>query len=221
MYNIGVYGANGRVGQYVIEVISNDAKSNLSYSFSRDGNNDITALCQSSDIIIDFTLPAATPILLDTAIKHNTAIVSGVTGYTPAEYKLLAKTAQYIPILHAANMSIGINLLNNLLAQTTDILGDDFDITISELHHRHKRDKPSATALALIESMHNKAEIASLRAGGSFCEHEIKFLSQEEEIGLQHRILSRKVFAEGALKAAKWLHNKPAGLYNMQNIFDN
>ena len=203
----------------------------------------ITAGLQSKPgVLIDFTTPAATRDLLTICAYERLALVIGTTGLRPEDHAAIDEAAKLIPIVQAPNMSLGVNLLLNLVAQTAQQLGDDYDIEILESHHRMKKDAPSGTAMGLAESIvkatgksitrdvvytrhgredlrqNGKITMQTLRMGDTVGEHTVYFSGLGERLELTHRASSRDTFARGALRAALWLHGKPPGRYTMKDV---
>jgi 4-hydroxy-tetrahydrodipicolinate reductase len=197
---------------------------------------------QHVDVLIDFTLPDGLKKHLSDAVVHQTAMVIGTTGLTEQEMLLLEDAAQYIPIVFARNYSVGINVLLSLVKTAATTLDDSIDIEIFEAHHRNKIDAPSGTALAIGESIaeakgwvhddvakfdrshdetaktQNEIGYSVLRAGDIVGEHTAYFATMGERLEITHKASSRMTFAQGAVRAAAWLKNKPNGLYSMQDV---
>ena len=204
--------------------------------------DDINNLIKSSDVIIDFTIPAATINLLKVMndLKTKTALVTGTTGYTKTEEKKFQGLVNGRKVLRSFNMSIGINLMKNLIKAASKNISSQSDIEIVEIHHNQKKDIPSGTAISLAKSVQegfkgiakfsyreenkNKARgkneigFASIRGGDVIGEHTVYFFLNGERIELKHMASSRKIFSVGALKAASWLHQKKAGLYTISDM---
>ena len=200
------------------------------------------ALFEVSDVVLDFTAPAAAHQHAAAAAASGTALIVGTSGLGDSERKALAKAGAAVPVLAAANMSLGVNLLIEATRMIAGGLGEEFDIEISEIHHRDKRDAPSGTALALgtaaakgrgrslaelglLESLdrsgqrpHGKIGFVVSRAGDVAGEHTVTFAGPWERVELTHRAGDRRIFARGALAAAKWLHGQPPGLYGMRQM---
>lgn len=191
-----------------------------------------------ADVIIDFSRPDALPELLKLAVDTKTPAVLCTTGYTDVELEAIRKAAEVIPVLRSANMSLGVNVLQQLVAMAARTL-EGYDIEIVEKHHRMKVDSPSGTAIMLYDAakeeradaspVHGRygrtekrtaAEIGihAVRGGTVTGEHEVGFYGNGEQIILTHRAENRSLFAQGALKAAAYLMDKPAGLYSMQDV---
>lgn len=192
-----------------------------------------------ADAVIDFTLPQALPALLEKVTAAGTPLVTGTTGLGAGLQQQVAQAAKKIPIVQSFNMSLGVNLLAALVEQAAQALGDDFDIEINELHHKHKKDAPSGTAKLLAQAAAKARgvkleEVAAidrngerktgdigfsvLRGGGVIGDHTVMFLGDNERLELTHRGHNRRIYADGALKAAAWLQGKPAGLYSMRDV---
>ena len=192
------------------------------------------------DVLIDFSLPAGTMQWLGFCRQRKRALVTGVTGFTREHLEALEKAAGHIPVLKAPNMSLGVNLMLRLVGEAAGVLGD-YDVEIVEAHHRLKRDAPSGTAAALADAVcqgreAHQAEVTygrhgteldrpvgqigmhSLRGGDNIGEHEVLFCGPGETLAIHHQAQSRDTFARGALRAAAWLKNQPAGLYAMQDV---
>jgi 4-hydroxy-tetrahydrodipicolinate reductase len=192
---------------------------------------------------IDFTAPAVAARHAQACAAGGHALVVGTTGLGAAEMAALQAAAVRVPVLHSRNMSLGITVLTDLVRQATALLGPDFDVEITEAHHRHKKDAPSGTALQLGEAaaaargrrledvaVYSRAGLAagsrpagaigfaSLRAGAIVGDHTVLLAGAEEQLELTHRATDRAVFARGALRAAGWLVGKPAGLYSLREV---
>ena len=196
------------------------------------------------DLIIDFTVPKCTFEVLKIASKLKKRVVIGTTGFTKKEENLIKKFSKKIPILKAGNMSLGINLLMYLTEITSKSLGDNYLSKIFEIHHKHKKDYPSGTALMLGQGIAdgknknlysligkkflnkksfpygNKINFNSIRKGEIIGEHEVKFSSGKEIITLNHKAFDRALYSDGALTAAKWLMKKKPGLYSMRDLLN-
>ncbi|NPA58984.1 MAG: 4-hydroxy-tetrahydrodipicolinate reductase [Epsilonproteobacteria bacterium] len=251
MVKVGVFGANGRVGQLIIDDLKKTDNISLSSVFVRNELNfsidpsvlvstDIVSFLNGCDIVIDFSLPEACEALLEACIKTPKPLVIGTTGLNPHQLNLLKQASELMPILYATNMSLGVALLNKLVYQASSAL-EDFDIEIVEMHHKHKKDAPSGTALTLGESAakgrnldldavrisgrdgnigeRTKDEIAvmALRGGDIVGRHTVGFYNDGEFIELNHTATSRNTFSKGAIRAASWLADKEKGLYSISD----
>lgn len=203
---------------------------------------DAEELIKKADVVLDFTCPTATVMHASFACKHGTKLVVGTTGLSPSDEQDLKKSSMKTAIVYASNYSLGVNLLFHLTRKAAAVLGDDFDIEISETHHRDKIDAPSGTALSLgkeaaigrgkkfdeiataahhgIGKARAKGEIgfASLRGGNIAGEHTVSFIADDEQIDLIHKAGNRRIFARGAIHAAIWICDKKSGLYDMGNV---
>ncbi len=197
---------------------------------------------EKADVIIDFSSPAALKNEIEWAIQNNVPVVLATTGYSAEQLEYIDECAKKIPIFKTANFSLGINLLVKLVRQAASVLGEKFDIEIIEKHHNKKADAPSGTALMLADgansAFENKKEylngregnvgkrgneigIHAVRGGTIVGEHEVMFAGEDEIITLSHSARSKKVFAAGAIEAAKWIVGKPAGKYDMTDVLEN
>lgn len=196
----------------------------------------------SADVMIDFTFHAAVPGALHRAVAGGQGVVLGTTGLNEEEVRCVKEASAHVPVVWAPNMSLGVNVLLELIERTASLLGPEYDIEITEMHHRHKKDAPSGTALALAESAargrgvdlkdvvrHGRegmtgerpaGEIGmhALRGGDVVGDHEVMLAADGERIALSHRASSREAFAMGALKAARWLKNRAPGRYDMRDV---
>jgi 4-hydroxy-tetrahydrodipicolinate reductase len=199
-------------------------------------------LAQASDVLIDFTTPAALEATLDACCDGRAALVVGTTGLEPHHHALIDRAAANIAVLQASNTSLGVALLSRLVEQAARALGPDWDIEISELHHRQKTDAPSGTALSLgaaaargrrldLEARSERGRdglntrrlpgnigFSSLRGGTAAGDHMVLLAGDGERIELWHRAESRAIFARGALKAAAWLAGRPQGRYSIDDV---
>ncbi len=252
--NLAITGCMGRMGQHLITSTLKDKKFKLVAltenkiikkrlnGIKLDLNTEETLA--KADVIIDFTVPKCTLEILQIASKLKKKVVIGTTGFTKKEEGLIKQYSKIIPILKAGNMSLGVNLLVYLTEIASKSLGNKFLSKISEVHHKHKKDYPSGTALMLgqgIASGKNKEftimsgkkylnkksfpygrkiNFNSLRKGEVIGEHEVKFSNGKEIIILNHESFDRTLYADGALVAAKWLMHKKSGLYSMKNVLN-
>ena len=252
--NLAITGCMGRMGQQLIK----SSKSNNNFrlvtltenriinkkfnGIKPEPNNEIAF--EKTDIIIDFTIPKCTIEVLKIASKLNKRVVIGTTGFTQKEVKIIKKYSKKIPILKAGNMSLGVNLLMYLTEIAAKSLGDNYLSKIFEIHHKHKKDYPSGTALMLgkgiadgkNKDLYNligkkflnkknfpygkKINFNSIRKSEIIGEHEVKFSSGKEIITLNHEAFDRTLYSDGALTAAKWLMKKKPGLYSMRDLLN-
>jgi 4-hydroxy-tetrahydrodipicolinate reductase len=216
---VAVLGA-GRMGQQVVQLIEDADDCAVAGVWSRNAGTQLKVLMSDADVAIDFTLPAATPEIIDAAVNAKTPLVCGVTGLDPEVIEAMDRASQHIALLYDRNMSRGIGVMQQILPQVASALGADFTAEICETHHVHKKDAPSGTAIALREALGDKAiEIASRREGEVLGDHLVRFTSDSEIIEIAHSVSDRRVFAAGAVAAARWLRHKPAGRYKMADIW--
>jgi len=254
MIKAGIYGASGRVGRLLIEDIAVTEGIEVSVIHIRkelnfplaDGitvTNDVTSFLEKCDIVIDFSLPEAAQQLFEAALKNPKPIVSGTTGFDMHQLNLLKTVSEQMPVLHATNMSLGVAMLSKLVNLAAKKL-EGFDIEVVEMHHRHKKDAPSGTALTLAESAaagrgldldrvrvsgrngnigeRSEDEIAvmALRGGDIVGRHTVGFYNDGEFIELNHTATSRNTFSKGAIRAAQWLISKESGLYSIADCLE-
>lgn len=248
MTNIAICGANGKMGKTIYNCVKNrdDCKVIAGIDLYTEQYADFpivaspAELPEKPDVIIDFSNPASLDGLLDYCLSTGTPIVVASTGYSDEQITKIKSAAEQIPVFFTFNMSLGINLLVQLAKKATEVLGDRFDIEIVEKHHNQKLDAPSGTAImlanAINETMDNskhyvydrhsrrqkreKSEIGmhAIRGGTIVGEHDVIFAGNDEVITLSHSAASKTVFAEGSIKAAIFLKDKPEGLYDMQML---
>lgn len=178
-----------------------------------------------SDVVINFTLAAATPGFAQLAVKHKKPFMTGVTGLSAEQIDSLKQAAKHIPLLFAPNTSLSLVVMKQITTLAAKLLGGlDYDVAILDEHHRAKVDAPSGTAKALGEAVTHgnggkkKPTFSAVRAGAIVGNHEVAFVGQGEIIRLQHQVTDRRIFARGAVQAALWLHGKPAGFYGMEDV---
>lgn len=248
MTNIAICGANGKMGKNIYSCIKEREDCNVVAGIDvyTEQYADFpivetpAKLPVKPDVIIDFSNPAGLDALLEYCLSTGTPLVIGSTGYDDAQIAKIKSAANQIPLFFTFNMSLGINLLVQLAKKAASVLGDQFDIEIVEKHHNQKIDAPSGTAImlanAINETLDNskhyvydrhsrrqkreKSEIGmhSIRGGTIVGEHDIIFAGNDEVITLSHSAASKMVFAEGAVNAAVFLKDKPAGLYDMSQM---
>jgi 4-hydroxy-tetrahydrodipicolinate reductase len=228
MIEIALFGATGRMGRAIAAAAAE--------------REDVGIVESGADVFIDFSAPAALEANLDAARAAGRPIVIGTTGLGSDEHRLIDEAGRSLAVLYSANMSLGVNLLAHLVRATAKRLGDDWDIEIAEMHHRHKVDAPSGTALLLGQAAAEGRDVsldevsdrgrdgmtgarhpghigfAALRGGSVAGEHQVIFAGEGERIELGHRAESRAIFARGAIEAALWLRGKPPGRYSMADL---
>ena len=246
----GIVGATGRVGQLLVKILkeSNEKIGAVMFTgaqtieFDEDTiiTNDANTLLENVDVVIDFSAPVATEKLLEAALNNPKPLVIATTGLNDHQKNLMIEVSKKAPILYATNMSLGVAILNKLVAMVSEKLRD-FDIEIVEQHHRYKVDAPSGTALTLAESCakarglelkdvivtgrsghvgaRTKDEIGvfAVRGGDVVGRHTVGFYNDGEFLELNHTATSRETFARGAIKVAKWIVNQNPGLYSIND----
>ncbi len=260
---IGVVGCAGRMGQMLVQEIINADGCELVGGTEGPGHpllgkdvaavagldpcglfvmDSAAALFEAADVVIDFTLPVATKGHLDLAVKFGVKLVLGTTGHEPDQIKEIETAAKTATIVKAMNFSIGVNVLFALTEKLAGILDDDYDIEVVEMHHKHKVDAPSGTAIGLGEAAATGRGVdlaavsqagrdgitgerkagdigfASLRGGDVVGDHSVIFAGAGERVELTHKAASRVIFSRGAVRAARWAADQPAGLYSMQDV---
>lgn len=239
-------GALGKMGGEVIKEISKSDEYNIVCGYDREEKEkpfpiykDITKIKEEVDVIIDFSTPKATLEILKYAKENKVPIVIATTGFSKEENEIIESYSKEIPIFKSANMSFSINLLVNILENIAEYLSDT-DIEIIDIHHNRKVDSPSGTAILLADAINkslkneksynfdrmakrekrdkNEIGFSSIRGGNIVGEHKVCFFGESEELEITHKAYSRGVFAEGALKAAKYIVKQKAGLYNMSDL---
>ena len=252
--NLAITGCMGRMGQELIKSALKDKSIKLvslteNFSINKKIGGVKPVLnseraFSTANVIIDFTIPECTFEVLKIAVKLKKKIVIGTTGFSKKEEDLIKKFSKKIPILKAGNMSLGVNLLMYLTEITSSSLGNNYMSKVFEIHHKHKKDYPSGTALMLGKGIAagknkdfykiigkkyfnkknfpygKKINFNSIRKGEIIGEHEVTFSSGKEIITLNHEAFDRALYSDGAITAAKWLINKKPGLYSMRNLLN-
>ena len=213
-------GAAGRMGETVREIAQNDPE--IQIAGLCDLGDSIEPAMRNCDVAIDFSQAASVDEICRAALQHGKSLVIGTTGHSQQQRKTIEETAHSVPIVLASNFSVGVNVLFWLAQKATELLGSAFNPEIVETHHKMKKDAPSGTAKTLAELLkvvrNSEIPIQSIREGNVVGEHTVIFAGPEERLELTHRAANRGIFALGALRAAKWIVNKRAGLYSMQNV---
>jgi len=243
-------GCNGHMGQVVATVVKTDPDAQIVAGIDIDTQQKSgypvyekpSQIEEPADVIIDFSNPAALDSLLTYAIKNNIPLILCTTGYSAEQLDSIESASKQIPVFRSSNMSVGINLLVDLIKRACSVLGEDFDIEIVERHHKRKIDAPSGTAILLADAANaalpydadytyqressrkprEKEEIgiSSVRGGTIVGVHDVIFAGHDEVIELRHTAASRDIFALGALRAAKFIAGKSAGLYSMKDMIN-
>ncbi|MCA1749103.1 MAG: 4-hydroxy-tetrahydrodipicolinate reductase [Parasphingopyxis sp.] len=242
MTGIGILGSEGRMGRAIAALLDSERAARCAGGIGREGSPE--ELARRCDVLVDFSAPDALEAHLAAARTAGTPMLVGTTGLSQAHQTLLDEAAGKIAVLQAANTSLGVNLLAHLVREAAARLGEEWDIEIAEMHHRHKKDAPSGTALLLGEAaaegrgttLGEVAEqgragldcertegaigFASLRGGSVAGEHTVIFAGEGERLELAHRAESREIFARGAIRAAVWLAEQKPGRYAMADVLE-
>ena len=259
MLKLAITGSTGRMGQMVLREANQDPSVEVVGALTRPGNllvgQDVGILVgegplnifvtdapekafAEADVVIDFSSPEALEKYRDAAISQQKPYVVCMTGISDTQKAGLEKASKKIPLILAPNTSLGIALLRRLSLLAAEMLGPSYDISLLEMHHRHKADAPSGTSLSLAQSLSqlerlkknippysslsprpaDTMECAVLRGGGVAGDHSVIFAGEKDMITLEHRTLDRALFAQGAIKAAQWLFGKEPGLYTMDDV---
>ena len=260
---VGVIGAGGRMGRMLIEATQDNPQTTLSAAIERQGSSlvgadagevaaigrleiqiidDLKAVISDIDVLIDFSLPAATEQNMQVCAEHNVAMVIGTTGFNEQQEQVLATASEQIAIVYAGNYSTGVNLSLKLLGLAANAFGKEAVVEIIEAHHKHKIDAPSGTAYMMAEAVaeargQNLKDVAvygregqtgereagtigihAIRGGEIIGDHTVMFIADGEVVEITHRARARMTFAAGAVRAATWIVQQPVGQYNMQDV---
>ncbi|MDE4454235.1 4-hydroxy-tetrahydrodipicolinate reductase [Psychrobacter sp. DAB_AL62B] len=263
MIKVGVIGAGGRMGRMLIEAIQDNPQTTLKAAIERQGSSlvgadagevaaigclevqivdDLKAVINDIDVLIDFSLPAATEQNMQVCAANNVAMVIGTTGFNEQQEQVLAKASEQVAIVYAGNYSTGVNLSLKLLGMAAKAFGIEVDVEIIEAHHKHKIDAPSGTAYMMAEAVaeargQNLKDVAiygregqtgereagtigihAIRGGEIIGDHTVMFIADGEVVEITHRARARMTFAAGAVRAATWIVQQSAGQYNMQDV---
>ena len=263
MINVGVICAGGRMGRMLIEAIQDNPQTILTAAIERQGSSlvgadagevaavgrldvqivdDLQSVINKIDVLIDFSLPAATEQNMQVCAEHNVAMVIGTTGFNEQQEQVLAKASEQVAIVYAGNYSTGVNLSLKLLGMAAKAFGTDADVEVIEAHHKHKIDAPSGTAYMMAEAVaeargQNLKDVAvygregqtgereagtigihAIRGGEIIGDHTVMFIADGEVVEITHRARARMTFAAGAVRAATWIVQQSAGQYNMQDV---
>ncbi|MFH1640514.1 MAG: 4-hydroxy-tetrahydrodipicolinate reductase [Candidatus Omnitrophota bacterium] len=234
MIKLGIAGVCGKMGKRIFELAQHDKDFEIKFALEKKGTPEIGRelgkLKISSgadglflvDVLIDFTAPEATESNLDYVARYKKALVLGTTGMSDTQLKKIEEISKVVPIVFSPNMSVGVNVLFSVLPEIAKKLGPEYNIEIIESHHKAKKDSPSGTAKKLAEGLveftGKDVPVHSVRLGDIVGDHTVIFCGNSERIEIKHQAHSRDLFALGALKAAKWVMGKPAGLYSMKDV---
>ena len=223
MIRVAIAGA-GRMGKAIAAGI--DAQDDLELVGTWGRGDDLDALVRAADVVIDFSLPDGTMQVIDAALAHGKPLVCGVSGLDDAQMARVDEAAVSIPLVYDRNMSLGIAVLARSVRDAAASLGMDFDVEIAEVHHVHKKDAPSGTALKLGEIVATargeqgtgSVRFQSERRGEVPGDHEVVMSSPTERLTFAHSVTTRQVFADGALRAARWIVGQEPGRYGMSDV---
>ena len=242
MTRIAINGSKGKMGQALKEAVN--ANSKVEYGAGFDKGDSLKDSLDDFDVLIDFSRPEASLNALATCRESAKAMVIGTTGFSDSELNLINQSSKEIPIVFAPNMSVGVNLTLKILETSAKVIGPDSSIEIIEAHHRYKVDSPSGTALKMGEVVanalgrdlskcaiygregieeprdQNTIGFSSIRGGDVVGEHTVAFFMDGERVEITHKASSRMIYANGAVRAAHWLTDKPSGLYSMQDVLE-
>lgn len=250
MINVLICGIGGKMGANVLSLLSQDGEAKAvcgvdscnGEQFGVPVYKNFDDVKEKVDVVIDFSSPAALKGELDWAVKNCVPVVLATTGYDENDIKLIKAASKKTAVFRTANFSLGVNLLVKLVREAAQALGEKFDVEIIEKHHNQKVDAPSGTAIMLAESANsayggsksylygrqgavgkrgNEIGIHAVRGGTIVGEHDVLFAGEDEVITLSHSAQSKRVFAAGAIKAAKWIVGKPCGKYDMTDVLEN
>ncbi|MBP2279634.1 4-hydroxy-tetrahydrodipicolinate reductase [Psychrobacter sp. PL19] len=261
--NIGIIGAGGRMGRMLIEAVQDNPQTTLSAAIERQGSSlvgadagevaaigllnvkivdDLAAVINDIDVLVDFSLPAATEQNMKICADHKVAMVIGTTGFNEQQERVLAAVSKQIAIVYAGNYSTGVNLSLKLLEMAAKAFGTDADVEIIEAHHKHKIDAPSGTAYMMAEAVaqargQNLKDVVvygregqtgeretgtigihAIRGGEIIGDHTVMFIADGEVVEITHRARARMTFAAGAIRATTWVVQQAVGQYNMQDV---
>lgn len=260
---VGVIGAGGRMGRMLIEAVNDNLQTTLNAAIERQGSSlvgadagevaaigcldvqivdDLQAVVDDIDVLIDFSLPDATEQNLKICAEHKVAMVIGTTGFNEQQEQVLTEASKKIALVYAGNYSTGVNLSLKLLGMAAKAFGAEADVEVIEAHHKHKIDAPSGTAYMMAEAVadargQNLKEVAvygregqtgereagtigihAIRGGEIIGDHTVMFIADGEVVEITHRARARMTFAAGAVRAATWVIEQPTGQYNMQDV---
>ena len=242
MTRIAINGSKGKMGQTLVEAVNLNNSTTLGAAVDKGDN--LNDSLQDFDVLIDFSRPEASLKAISICKNSGKAMVIGTTGFSDDELKVIKQASTQIPIVFAPNMSVGVNLTLKLLETSAKVIGKDSSIEIIETHHRYKVDSPSGTALKMGEVIANalgrdlaKCAVygregideprdlntigfSSIRGGDVVGDHTVTFFMEGERVEITHKASSRMIYANGAVRAANWLHDKPSGLYSMQDVLE-
>lgn len=208
----GLIGASGKMGKEIISVMNQDGNE-MVFKYDIEGES----YSEKPEVLIDFSLPVVLEKTVEYTSKFNSPLVIGTTGFNDIQMKKIKELSEAVPVVQSYNFSVGIQML----IRCSEILKDklsDWDIEISETHHRFKKDKPSGTAIMIMNALGKEVNISSLRLGNVVGEHSVSFGGLGETITVTHSALSRRTFAEGVLRAVNFIMDKKKGFYTIKDV---
>ena len=213
---IAIVGAAGRMGKKLIELSSSEglevvSKVDVAEGYDKEWSAEVEG-------VIDFSFHTCVPGYIEKAAQAGIPYVIGTTGLTPDEQAKVDAATKLIPVVQSGNYSLGVNLMLNLVEQAAKTLNNGYEIEITEMHHKWKKDAPSGTAIMLAKAAGSTLPIHSLRGGSVVGDHTVMFAGELERLEITHRAQDRAAFAAGALKALKWAAGKPSGIYTMRDV---
>ncbi len=250
MINIALFGCNGKMGQVISNLLANDTDAKISFGFDINTEkknsypvyDDISKIKEKADVVIDFSHPAILDSIIKYCRENKVGAVIATTGLSKEQINEIDNLSKEVAIFRSANMSLGINLLINLVKKAAAILEDKFDIEIIEKHHNQKIDAPSGTALMIADEISktlkdeaqyvydrhsvrkkrakNEIGLHAVRGGTIVGEHDVIFAGNDEIIEINHKAMSKEIFAVGAIKAAKYIADKKSGMYSMAELIE-
>lgn len=233
---------NGSKGRMGVAIAACAEANNATIAAACDAGDDASSVVADCEAVIDFSFHEVTPEIAKLAVEHNLPLVIGTTGHTTEERAVILSTVEgKIPVVWAGNYSVGVNTLNYLTRKAATILGEQYEPEVVEMHHHHKKDAPSGTAERLIEILKEgyalsdenvthgregligarpakEIGVHAIRGGDIVGEHTVYFIGDGERVELTHKATDRKIFAQGAVRAAHWAVGKAAGVYNMEDV---
>lgn len=250
MINIALFGCNGKMGQVISNLLANDEDAKISFGFDINTErknsypvyDDVSKIQEKADVVMDFSHPALLGSIIKYCKEQKVGAVIATTGLSEEQVKDIEDLSKEVAVFRSANMSLGINLLINLVKKAAAILEDKFDIEIIEKHHNQKIDAPSGTALMIADEISevlekdaqyvydrhsvrkkrakNEIGLHAVRGGTIVGEHDVIFAGNDEIIEINHKAMSKEIFAVGSIKAAKYIADKKCGMYSMSQLIE-
>ncbi len=210
----GLIGASGKMGKEIISLMTEN-ENELVFKYDIDGES----FSEKPEVLIDFSLPPVLGKTIEYALKFKSPLIIGTTGFNEVQLKQIREFSEKIPVVQSYNFSVGMQMLIQSAVLLKEKL-TDWDIEISEIHHRFKKDKPSGTAIMIKNALGREVNISSLRLGNVAGEHSVSFGGLGETLTITHSALSRRTFAEGVLRAVKFIVDKEKGFYTIKDVLD-